>query len=201
MILFKNISNNTPFKLFEEFYDEARKVNQPYIEAASISSYNKTKDEISSRFVNIKELNKNNFFFYTNYESPKAIDFSEHNQVSLNFFWNMASIQIRIKGNIFKASEEKSDIHFQSRNEKKNLLSIISKQSRPMKSYEDFRNSFSKNYSKISKENLQKRPKYWGGYLIQPYYFEFWTGEEFRINKRISYNYYKNIWKREILEP
>lgn len=201
MIKFLNNIHEKPYHEFKKLHDEAVNAKQSFVEAASISSFNKTNNEISSRFVNIKELNRDQFFFYTNYESPKAKDFSSHDQVSINFFWNMTATQIRIKGKIYKASSEKSDIHYESRDERKNFLSIISNQSQPIESYKDFKNKYKEGYENITAEDLKKRPQYWGGYYIRPYYFEFWTGEKFRINKRVSYKFTKNTWNTEILAP
>ena len=46
-----------------------------------------------------------------------------------------------------------------------------------------------------------KRPKYWGGYAIEPIYYEFWQGNEYRINKRIAYRKDKQNWKNYFLQP
>ena len=46
------------------------------------------------------------------------------------------------------------------------------------------------------------RPNYWGGYAFEPYYFEFWIGNESRINKRNAYILRNNdLWSHSILEP
>ena len=54
MIIFENISNEIPYKLFEEKYAEAIEADQQTIEAISISSFCKRTDEVHSRFVNLK---------------------------------------------------------------------------------------------------------------------------------------------------
>ena len=56
MITFKNLSNDTPYKIFEKEYNLALKHNQENIEAISISSYDKEKNEIDSRYVNLKMM-------------------------------------------------------------------------------------------------------------------------------------------------
>ena len=46
-------------------------------------------------------------------------------------------------------------------------------------------NQVKENYNKsLNKDDLKKCPNYWGGYSFKPYYFEFWSGHESRINKR-----------------
>ena len=57
MIKFNNLSSEAPFQIFKDKYSEALKNGQKNIEAASISSFNKEKNEVDSRFVNIKFIN------------------------------------------------------------------------------------------------------------------------------------------------
>ena len=46
MIHFNNLSCEKPFLLFKEKYDEALELKQKNIEAISISTYNKEKNEV-----------------------------------------------------------------------------------------------------------------------------------------------------------
>ena len=169
MIVFSNLDSKEPFSLFRDTYNRAFENNQKNIEACAISSFNKADQEINTRFVNIKNLDKNIFTFYSNYTSNKASDFESHNQISM-IFWNEISSQIRIKAFIKKSDKTKSDAYFLKRNSDKNKLAILSKQSRPIQSYgtliEQY-NTFDKN------KDLTVRPEYWGGYDCMPYYFEF----------------------------
>ena len=86
MIKFNKLSKDMPYLLFKEKYDQALYLNQKNIEALSISSYNKDKNEVDSRFVNLKFINGNKFIFFTNYNSPKSLAFSSHNQIVGLFF-------------------------------------------------------------------------------------------------------------------
>jgi pyridoxine/pyridoxamine 5'-phosphate oxidase len=65
-------------------------------------------------------------------------------------------------------------------------------------SYDDIYN----NYKEVlNSSNLGERPSYWGGFSFKPYYFEFWTGDENRINKREAFLKEAEIWRRSILQP
>ena len=75
MIKFKNYSQEEPFILFRKRYEDALNANQKNIEAVSISSYNKDKNEVDSRYVNLKIIEQNNFIFFSNYNSKKAKQF------------------------------------------------------------------------------------------------------------------------------
>ena len=126
MISFIDPSNEKPYIEFKFHYDRAKILNQRAIEAMVISSYDQKSKEVDSRFVNLKYIFKNKWIFFTNYMSPKAIQFQSHNQVSVIFFWQATNIQIRIKANISRTLSEFSDKHFHSRANDKNALSNFS---------------------------------------------------------------------------
>ncbi len=45
------------------------------------------------------------------------------------------------------------------------------------------------------------RPDFWGGYLVQPNYFEFWQGRPSRLHDRISYEKEGGAWIIQRLNP
>jgi pyridoxamine 5'-phosphate oxidase len=198
MIKFNDIEDTEPYSTFLKIYNEALVKNQKNIDASIISSFDKTNQEVDSRFVNIKYLTKNEWTFFSNYNSPKAIQFNQHDQISSVFYWDTLNIQIRMRSKIYKSSKAISDTHFNSREHKKNALSISSMQSRPINNYADV----VKKYNKVlNKKKLSSRPLYWGGFSFVPYFFEFFEGHESRINKRTSFELNNGIWKKYTLEP
>tara|TARA_B100000123_G_C25590148_1_gene366699 strand:- start:99 stop:698 length:600 start_codon:yes stop_codon:yes gene_type:complete len=199
MINFFDLSKHTPYIVFRDFYDDALKKKQLNIQAVSISSFNPQTKEVSSRMVNLKYIKGDKWFFYTNYESPKANDFSLNNQIAALFYWDKTNVQIRIKGKVAKASSVESDAHFNKRHKEKNILSIVSNQSQPINSYNDILKKYED--MKFSDNSKIERPPYWGGYFFIPEYFEFWEGKKFRLNKRVSYIRERNNWISNILEP
>ena len=67
---------------------------QKNIEAISISSYS-SKQEVNSRYVNLKFVNNNEFIFFSNYKSPKSIEFDSHKQITALIYWCNTNTQIR----------------------------------------------------------------------------------------------------------
>ena len=59
MITFDNLIQETPYLILKDKYDEAFKAKQKNIEAISISSYSSKKQEVNSRYVNLKFVNNN----------------------------------------------------------------------------------------------------------------------------------------------
>ncbi len=198
MIKFVNVSNQAPYAKFKKLYNLANKSDQSLTEAAAVSTYCSRTKEVSARFVNIKFVKGKDFIFFTNYNSDKSTQIISHNQISVTFYWASIDTQIRIKGIAKKVSKNFSDEYFKKRSKLKNALAISSQQSKQVNSYEEV----TSNYKKVLVEsNLKKRPKYWGGISIKPYYFEFWTGDNQRINKREVFEKSKNDWKFYFLQP
>ena len=199
MINVDKMDVSEPYDIFRKYYEEARKKEQKIIEAISISSYDKKNSIVDSRFVNLKYVINDEWIFFSNYNSPKSIQFKSHEQISALIFWNSTNVQIRMKAKIQKTNSKFSDEHFQSRDTTKNLLAILSKQSEPISSYDDFLRNYEKNLS--SKSKIITRPDYWGGFSFSPYYFEFWEGHDSRINKRKFYELKNQEWRGGFLQP
>lgn len=198
MIQFNNLCQDSPYLLLKEWYECAHNANQKNIEAISISSFNKEKNEVDSRYVNLKYIDNDKFIFFSNYNSPKSQDFQSHDQISALFFWSEINCQIRLKGKIKKTSFEFNQEHFSNRSLEKNALAISSRQSMLISSYDKVVENFNKTYQK---NNLLECPDYWGGFSFIPYYFEFWEGHESRINKRMIYKKIDKKWEKIIIQP
>jgi len=198
MIQFKNLKQETPYLLFQAKYNEALNAGQKVIEAISISSFNNEINEVDSRYVNLKFVTNDEFVFFSNYESPKASAFNSYNQIAALIYWSRTNVQIRMKAEINKTSNEYNQKYFFNRSKEKNALAISSCQSKQIDSYDKVK----KNYNKSLKNNdLKKCPEYWGGFSFIPYYFEFWEGHESRINKREVFNKTDGVWKHSFLQP
>lgn len=198
MIKFTNLKQEKPYIFLKEKYEEALNAGQKNIEALSISSFNKTKNEVESRFVNLKFINNDEFIFFSNYNSPKAISFISHNQIAALLYWPSIKTQIRMKAIIKKTTDEYNQMYFFDRSEKKNAIAISSNQSKLIDSFNQIRENFNKS---LTSDDLKKCPKYWGGYSFTPYEIEFWEGNEFRLNKRNLYIKDKIAWNHFILQP
>jgi len=198
MIKFNKLSNERPYLVLKQKYDDAKNVNQKNIEAIVISSYSNKSNEVNSRFVNLKLLDNKDFIFFSNYKSAKSQEFIEHNQITALIYWNSINIQIRLKAKIKKTSRNFNNEYFKNRSEEKNALAISSRQSQIIDSYDSVKNNYNQS---LKLDDLSECPDYWGGYVFTPYYFEFWEGHESRLNKRNIYEYNKGNWDHYILQP
>jgi len=198
MIIFKNLNQEIPYQIFKTKYDDAYMAGQKVIEAVSISSYNTEMHEVDSRYVNLKFVDNDEFIFFTNYNSPKARSFSNHDQIAASFFWSSTNVQIRTRAKIRRTSNTFNQKYFSNRSKEKNALAISSHQSNSINSYSQVK----KNYDKsLRNDDLVKCPDYWGGYSFVPYYFEFWEGHESRINRREVFIKINDDWEHSFLQP
>tara|TARA_Y100001935_G_C17144458_1_gene427267 strand:- start:35 stop:631 length:597 start_codon:yes stop_codon:yes gene_type:complete len=198
MIKFKNLTLDKPFILFREKYKLALNAGQKNIEAIAISSFNRENNEVDSRYVNVKILDKDKFIFFSNYNSPKSIAFRSNNQIAGLFFWSSINTQIRIKAIIKKTSSNFNQEYFKKRSIEKNALAISSQQSESILSYDDVLKKYHETYKN---DDLKKCPEYWGGFSFTPYYFEFWEGHESRLNKRQIFKKINGVWEQSFLQP
>ena len=197
MITFTNIDEKKPFARIEDLYKEALIANQKNIEAICISSYSK-KNGVNSRFVNLKIVDDDKLFFFTNYESEKAYEFDENNQISAVLYWNETNTQIRMKSKILKTSNQFNQNYFTKRTKEKNALAISSKQSKKIDSFQSVRKNF---FDVMHSNDLTTCPEYWGGYCFSPFYIEFWNGKDTRLNHRQVFELIDEDWQDSILQP
>lgn len=198
MIEFINISKEAPYQRFKSEYERAINANQKKVEAISISSYSKLYNEVNSRFVNLKFIKDKSFIFFTNYNSPKSFEFRSHNQIAALIYWENINIQIRIKANIQSADKKLNEKYFETRDKEKNAIAISSNQSKIISNFKQVEENFKK---ALKSNNLEKCPNHWGGFLFEPYYFEFWQGHHARLNKREVFELNDNEWSSYFIQP
>ena len=198
MIEFNQLNQTSPYIIFKKKYDEALNAGQRNIEAIHISSYNKKIEEVDARVVNLKFIDNDNFIFFSNYNSPKSIAFESYDQVSALFFWSATNVQIRMKAKIKRTSAKFNKQYFKNRSLNKNALAISSVQSKEISSYSEV---MAKYMNALKLEDLAACPDYWGGFSFIPFYFEFWEGDESRVNKRKAFTLVDGDWQKTILQP
>lgn len=174
-----------PIKNFLNWYEEAIKV-EDNAEAMTLSTIDLEINRPFSRTVLYKGIKNNKIIFYTNYLSKKALQMELNNEVSLLFYWHKSIRQVRIQGKITKTSEEDSKKYFASRDRESQLASYISQQSASIDSKEQL--LYNLEAAKIKFQNSEvEKPIHWGGYLIEPYEFEFFIYGKYRLNDRFLY--------------
>ena len=199
MYLTEENINKNPFKQFEIWFEEAKKIGLKDPNAMNVASA--TKSGIpSSRMVLLKAYSEKGFIFYTNYTSRKSGEILDNPIVALNFFWDALERQIRIEGEIKKVEKEVSDAYFNSRSRLSQLGAHASNQSQVIENYEELTNKLN-SFDEQYKDADIPRPDHWGGFIVIPSSIEFWQGHDGRLHDRLKFKKENDNWVMKRLSP
>ena len=199
MYLTEENINKNPFKQFEIWFEEAKKIGLKDPNAMNVASA--TKNGVpSSRMVLLKAYSEQGFIFYTNYTSRKSGEILDNPIVALNFFWDALERQIRIEGEIKKVDKEVSDAYFNSRSRLSQLGAHASNQSQIIENYEELTNKLN-SFDEQYKDKDIPRPDHWGGFIVIPSSIEFWQGHDGRLHDRLKFEKENNNWVMKRLSP
>ena len=163
---------------------------------ASVSS----EGQPSSRMVLLKRLSDEGLVFFTDYNGKKGQEIINNNKAAINFWWAKTDKQIRIEGSCIKVSKKESDDYFHSRPRGSQISALTSKQSETLESYTGLLEKAKQIESDCEGKNI-KRPNSWGGFVLKPNLFEFWTNQENRLHKRELFILNEEGWKKSTLSP
>ena len=192
---------DNPFKLFEEWFNTAKKteINDPNALALGTSD---KEGNSSVRMVLLKGFNEKGFVFYTNLNSKKSEDIKVNPKASMCFHWKSLLRQVRVVGKINSVSSKDADEYYNSRAYGSRIGAWASKQSTILNQRDELTHSINTFKKKFPDENNVPRPNYWSGWNLSPTEIEFWLDGENRIHQRLKYiRLDENKWKKVLLSP
>jgi pyridoxamine 5'-phosphate oxidase len=154
----------------------------------------------STRTVLLKQVDVQGFIFFTNYESRKSQEIDENPHVSATFLWKELERQVTIQGSVKKTSRDIAIKYFAKRPRKSQLGTAASHQGKIIPS----REILEKEYARLDKTYEGREvpcPEFWGGFIIQPVYYEFWQGRPNRLHDRFRYQLSGSQWLIDRLSP
>ena len=196
---FRELEN--PFKLFEEWFNEAKnsELNDP--NALALATANK-EGASSVRMVLLKSFSEKGFVFYTNLNSKKSEDIKSNPQASMCFHWKSLLRQIRISGKINGVADKEANEYYNSRSYGSRIGAWASNQSTILDNRDQLYKTINIFQKKYPDKNNVPRPEYWSGWNLSPDEIEFWLDGENRIHQRLKYIKLKeNHWKKVLLNP
>ena len=191
-------TGTNPFNLFQSWFDEAVavEINDPdAIALASVSA-----DGMPSvRMVLLRRWSEDGFLFFTNYESRKAGELLATGKAAFCMHWKSLRKQIRVTGQVLRATEAQSDAYFDSRGRGSQIGAWASEQSRPLAS----RAALMAKVDEFNKKfpGSVKRPPHWGGFCLVPDEIEFWADGEHRLHDRFRFTRGPDGWDILRLNP
>nr|WP_068318824.1 pyridoxamine 5'-phosphate oxidase [Pseudovibrio hongkongensis] len=194
-------SVNAPYPLFEEWMAEAEKKEPNDPNAMALSTVDS--DGLPNiRMVLLKGLSPNGFVFYTNLESVKGQELSQHPKAALCFHWKSLRRQVRVRGQVVPVSEAEADAYFASRPRKSRIGAWASKQSRPLESRFALEKEVARYAAKYAVGDIP-RPQHWSGFCLEPVEIEFWHDRAFRLHDRFVFrrDLATDTWSKDRLYP
>ncbi|AKF08694.1 pyridoxamine 5'-phosphate oxidase [Sandaracinus amylolyticus] len=189
-----------PIALFLETRSRAEP-NEPWDAVACALATADAKGRPSARFVLVKEVDADGFWFYTNEQSQKGKDLDANPWASLCFFWPSVHTQFRIEGPVEKASAARSDAYFASRPRISQVGAWASDQSRPIASRETLTDRVRQLEAQFEGKPVP-RPPHWGGYRVIPQIVEHWVEGDYRLHDRFRYERQEDgTWRATRLAP
>jgi len=158
------------------------------------------------RTVLYKGIVRGGLSFYSNYESPKALQLESNPQAALLFLWTPLNRQMRISGRTDKLTRQESEKYFAGRPRLSQIGAWASDQSQPISAYAELEEKVQALEKKFAGLEIPCPPR-WGGFRLLPEYFEFWFGKEGRLHERYVYEKVpgsdaeKPKWKTYLLSP
>lgn len=174
-----------PLALFRRWYDEMERSGQ--VEPAAMTLATADADgRPSARVVLLKGADATGLRFVTNYESRKSRELTVNPHAALVFSWPALRRQVRVEGEVERAQAEWSDAYFAARGRGSQLGAWASEQSSVLPD----RDVLEARRAAVEREYADRplpRPPHWGGMVLRPHAWEFWSGRPDRLHDRFRY--------------
>jgi pyridoxamine 5'-phosphate oxidase len=189
-----------PIRQFQLWFDEAIAAKLPMPDAMSLATV--TPDgRPTARMVLLKQVDRNGFVFFTNYQSSKAKQLEINPYAALVFYWPQLDRQVRVEGKVSKTPAEESADYFKTRPRESQIGAWTSPQSEVIAAREVLEHRAHELAEQYCDREIDC-PAHWGGFRLQPDRIEFWKSRLGRLHDRILYELQPDeTWSIKRLAP
>ncbi len=173
-----------PLQQFQRWFDEAVKAKALEPNAMTLATVS-AQGRPSTRVVLLKGLDARGLVWYTNYDSRKGQELAAHPWAALQFYWPELERVVRIEGLVSRLPSEESDEYYRTRPLGSRIGAWASPQSQVIASRESLEATWAQEQARQGEDPV--RPSNWGGYRLQPQYWEFWQGRASRLHDRLVF--------------
>jgi pyridoxamine 5'-phosphate oxidase len=188
-----------PISRFREWFAEARAKETADPTAMALATADPA-GRPAVRMVLLKNVDARGFVFYTNFNSPKAVDLKANPQAALCFNWPVLGRQVRISGPVTEVGSEEADAYFATRPRLSQIGAWASRQSATMAARFELEQAVAAACVRFPLGRVP-RPPFWSGYRVVPETIEFWQQRPFRHHDRECYHRNGEAWRHEWLHP
>jgi pyridoxamine 5'-phosphate oxidase len=193
-------ADTNPIEQFTQWWQEALAAEIDEVNAMTLATAS-PQGIPDARIVLLKGYDARGFMFFTNYTSAKGQQLDANPHATLVFFWKELERQVRISGDVERATEAESDEYYNSRPEGSRIGAWASPQSRVIANRE-WLDLEDQKFKELFTTKPIMRPPHWGGYRVKPVRIEFWQGRSSRLHDRLQYTLTeRGSWKIERLAP
>jgi pyridoxamine 5'-phosphate oxidase len=178
-------TTKSPLRTLEAWIAEARAAGIKDPDAMALATATPT-GVPSVRVVLCRGLDDEALRFFTNYESRKGHELESNGHAAAVFHWRELERQVKVEGEVSRASAAISDAYFASRPRGNRIASTVSPQSQPIESLEALRKGYAALETKLEGQEIP-RPAHWGGYLLRVTAIELWKASPVRLHECIRY--------------
>lgn len=173
-----------PLHQFQRWFDEAVRAKALEPNAMTLATVS-AEGRPSTRVVLLKGLDERGLVWYTNYESRKGAELAVNPHAALQFFWPELERVVRVEGVVSKLADAESDEYYRTRPLGSRIGAWASPQSQVIPSRAALEATWAAEQARQGDDPV--RPPQWGGYRLQPLYWEFWQGRASRLHDRLVF--------------